>query len=314
MNNPEKLLWPEAGVTKQEYVDYLLMVAPYLLPYTRDRLLMMWRYPDGAGTRKIEEKAVPSFAPDWVPRAWYKDKHWILLNDEATLAWVGGLAALELHVPFDRHDRPDYPTELVFDLDPPDAEHFELVLEVALRLKAVLDSLALHSVPKTSGATGLQIYVPIDPVYTFAETRLINQVIARYLHAQMPGQITLDRVVERRGRKLYFDYLQLWKMRTMPAPYSARATSQATVSAPVTWDEVQAGFHPSAFTIRTMGQRLRDKGDLFRSVTTAKAEHALEPRPDPYLHPQPRGRGLKSFITQTGHRGDKYFQTRCHEG
>lgn len=167
ITNPQKVLWPELGITKAAYIEYLLAVAPYMLPYTRDRLLMAWRYPDGVGTKRMEEKEVPAYAPAWIPRAPYKGKDWVLLNDPATPAWVANRAALELHVPFDRVGRPDRPTELVFDLDPPDDRHFDLVREVALQLKAVLDSLALTSWPKTSGATGLQGYVPLVPAFTF---------------------------------------------------------------------------------------------------------------------------------------------------
>jgi bifunctional non-homologous end joining protein LigD len=273
ITNADKALWPEAGITKLMYVDYLLSVAPYLLPYAQDRLLMSWRYPYGAGGRRLEEKAVPDVAPDWIPRAFYKDKDWILLDDPATLAWVGNRAALELHVPFDRQSHPGYPTELVFDLDPPGPGHFALVLAVAVQLKRLLDSLSLLSVPRASGATGMQIFVPIAPVYTFEQTRRINRFIAEYMQQLMPREITLERVVAKRGQKLYFDYLQLWKMRTMPAPYSARATPQATVATPVTWAEVECGFSPSDFTVLTVGQRLREKGDLFSPVTTAKERH-----------------------------------------
>lgn len=272
VNHPGKFLWSTPAITKLEYVEYLLLVAPCLLPYTRDRLLMMWRYPDGPGTKRIEEKAVPSFAPEWVPRAFYKDKDWILLNDAATLAWVGSLAALELHVPFDRHDRPNFPTELVFDLDPPGPGYFELVREVALALKDVLDSLGLFSVAKTSGATGLQVHIPVEPVYTFDQARRINRFVAEYLLQTLPGKVTLERVVSRRGTLLYVDYLQLWKMRTMPAPYSTRALPGATVSTPVSWQEIQAGFRPNDFTIQTVGQRLRQQGDLFTPVSAPRAE------------------------------------------
>jgi len=272
ITNPEKILWPDPGITKRDYIKYLVSVSKYILPYSRDRLLMMWRYPDGISGKRIEEKAVPTFAPDWLPRAFYKDKDWILLNDTATLAYVANLAALELHIPFDRYNRKDYPTELVFDLDPSDTENFELVLEVALQLKTVLDSLALFSVVKT-GATGLQIYIPIEPKYTFEETRKINKFIADYMMEQMPGKITLERTKAKRGNKLYFDYLQLWKGRTMPAPYSARATPLATVSAPVDWAEVQQGFHPTDFTIQNMPKRLEQKGDLFAPLGSEKERY-----------------------------------------
>lgn len=273
ITNPQKLLWPDAGITKLDYIKYLLHVSPYLLAYTRDRLLMRWRYPDGIGGEKVEEKAIPNAAPSWVPRAFYKDKDWILLNDSATLAWVANREAQELHVPFDRYNHKNYPTELVFDLDPPSADDFSLVLEVALKLKEVLDSLGLFSVAKTSGASGMQIYVPIEPKITFEETRMINKFIADYMVERIPDRITLERVVKKRGKKLYFDYLQLWKGRTMPAPYSVRAKPGGTVSAPVTWEEVQAGVHPADFTMRSMPERIAHKGDLFRPLTTEKERY-----------------------------------------
>ncbi|MFC4768758.1 DNA polymerase domain-containing protein [Effusibacillus consociatus] len=241
-----------------------------------DRLLMIWIYPHGINDKKIEKRLVPESAPDWITQTFYKGKQRILLNDRATLAWVGSYPGQEIHVPFDRHTQDGYPTELVFDLDPPDSDHFELTLEVALKLKEVLDSLGFVSVPKTSGATGLQIYVPIQPEYTFKQTRHINKFIADYMLQQMPEKITLERVVEKRGKKLYFDYLQLWAGRTMVAPYSVRARTNATVSAPVMWEELQRGFDPTDFTIINMPDRIRKKGDLFSLVTTEKLTQSLD--------------------------------------
>lgn len=273
ITNPEKLLWADFGITKLDYIQYLVQISAYLLPYTTDRMLMIWRYPGGVSGKRIEERSVHGQAPDWLPQVSYQGKQRILLNNAAALVWVANLDALELHVPFDRYDHKNYPTELVFDLDPPDDDHFELVLEVALILKKVLDSLGLISVPKTSGATGLQAYIPIEPKYTFEEARTINQFIADYMAERMPNRITLDRVVNRRGAKLYFDYLQLWRGRTMAAPYSVRARSIPSVSAPVTWEEVSKGFRPWDFTLLNMPQRLKQKGDLFAPLSTEKVKY-----------------------------------------
>lgn len=267
ISNPDRVLWPEAGITKFQYIKYLMEVAPYLLPYTRDRMLMIWRYPDGITGRRVEERSIHGTAPDWVPRVVYGGKERILLGDRATLVWVANRGGCELHVPFDKHFRKEYPTELVFDLDPAENMDFNIVLEVALKLQEVLASLALHSFPKTSGATGLQIFVPIEPKYTFEEARQVNRFIANYMHQQLPDQITLERVVERRGDKLYFDYLQLWRGRTMAAPYSVRAKPLASVSAPVTWEEVRIGFRPADFTVANIPNRIREVGDLFRPVS-----------------------------------------------
>jgi bifunctional non-homologous end joining protein LigD len=267
ISHADTILWPELGITKLQYIAYLIAIAPHLLAYTKDRMLMIWRYPNGITGRRIEERSIHGVAPGWVPRVFYNDKERILLNDTATLVWAANLQACELHVPFDKYFKKDYPTELVFDLDPALDTDFSLVLEVALKLKEVLDSLALHSVPKTSGATGMQIFVPIEPKYTFEETRQINRFLAHYMLEQMPAKITLDRVVQRRGKKLYFDYLQLWRGRTMAAPYSVRAQPHATVSTPVTWDEVARGLVPDDFTIANIPSRIKNVDDLFLLVS-----------------------------------------------
>lgn len=286
ITHPDRVIWPESGITKLDYLKYLIEIAPYLLPYARDRMLMIWRYPDGIEGKRVEERSIHGPAPEWVPRATYADKPRILLNDPATLAWVANRGAIELHLPFDRYDRKDYPTELVFDLDPADDMPFEAVREVALRLRDVLDGLSLRSFPKTSGATGLQIFVPVEPKYTYGEARRINTFIARYLLEKLPSLITLERVVEKRGNKLYFDYLQLWRGRTMAAAYSVRARRSATVSAPVSWDEVEAGFHPADFTIKTVPPRIKRIGDLFAPVSSES--HRLAQRVDEVL----------AFVTQ----------------
>jgi bifunctional non-homologous end joining protein LigD len=150
------------------------------------------------------------------------------------------------------------------------------VLEVSIRLKELLESLGLISVPRTSGSSGMQIFVPIQPDYTFEETRKINTFVANYFAEQMPQQVTLERVVSKRGNKLYFDYLQLWRGRTMPAVYPARAKRCATVATPITWAaEVAAGIKPADFTILNMKKRIQEKGDLFRLVTTEKHNQSL---------------------------------------
>jgi len=268
VNNPDKLLWPAAGVTKLQYITYLTAVAPFIVPYTKGRMAMLWRYGNGIGGEKTEERSVYGHPPDWVPTIVYQGKRRIMLDDEATLIWYAATReALEIHVPFDRYERKDYPTELVFDLDPAGAGDFAFVRTVALEVKRTLDSLGLLSFAKTSGATGMQIYVPIEDKYTYEETRKINTFIAEYLVQKMPGRLTLDRVVERRGAKLYFDYLQLWRGRTMVVPYTVRARPAATVSAPVAWEEVERGFVPEHFTIRNMIGRVRTIGDMFSTVT-----------------------------------------------
>lgn len=276
ITNPEKLLWEEQGISKLDYIQYLLEVAGYLLPYTRERLLTMIRYPDGSKGKSFFQKEIPEYAPEWVPRREAGGKEWILLNDLPTLVWVANQAALELHVPFNLAAREDFPSELIIDLDPMDEENFGLVREVALRTKEVLDSFGLMSVAKTSGATGIQIYVPLVPVYTYEETRMVNRFIARYLAAKYPEKITLERSVQKRGKRLYFDYLQLWRGRTLPAPYSVRARAAASVSTPLTWEEIEAGVHQLDFTIGTVRRRVKQTKDLFGCITDARYQQKLD--------------------------------------
>lgn len=276
LTNPNKVLWPEVGVTKLDYIRYLTSVSPYLLRYTHDRLLMMWRFPDGVSSERIVAKAVPSHAPDWVPTAFYKDKHFILLNDLPTLVWVANYAAIELHVPFTLFHQPAYPTDVAFDLDPSVPDRFELVLEVALQLHDVLDTLGLQNYAKTSGATGLQVFVPVQPRYTFEQTRQITKFIAQYLQQKMPDKVTLERSVKKRGSKLYVDYLQLWKMRTLSAAYSVRATPCASVSTPVTWAEVVHGFEPTDFTVFNVMGRIEQRGDLFSAISSQTPRDSLD--------------------------------------
>lgn len=276
ITNPSKVMWPQVNLTKLDYIKYLLEVSPYLLAYAKNRLLTMIRWPHGIEGKSFYQKEIPPYAPAWVPRVYCNDKQWILLNDPATLVWVANQGALELHLPFNQYFREDYPSELILDLDPMEAENFDLVREVALQTKEVLDAFGLASVVKTSGATGLQIYVPLEPRYTYEETRKVNEFIARYITVQKPHQVTLERMVRKRGKRLYFDYLQLWRGRTLPAPYSVRARPEATVSTPLEWKEVEKKIRPVDFNVSTVPERIKRKGDLFSPLSTQKTNQGIE--------------------------------------
>jgi bifunctional non-homologous end joining protein LigD len=268
IQDPQKELWP--GITKMDYIRYLLQIAPQMLPYTHNRMLMVWKYPQGINQPKKEIRSMPeTCAPEWLPTTQYNAKTRILLNDAATLIWLANEEALELHVPFDRFDKKDYPTEIAFDIDPM-AEGFEAAREAALELKNVLDSLNLMSVAKTSGGLGLHIFVPVEVRYTFEQTRRITKFVADILIKKIPRIITLERLVKNRGNKVYFDYLQLWRGRTLAAPYSVRARADAAVSTPVTWEEIKNGVCPSDFTLYTVPARIQKIGDLFTPLATEK--------------------------------------------
>lgn len=276
ITNPDKVLWEDPGITKLGYIEYLMKVVPYILTYSKDRLLTMIRYPHGIGGKSFYQKEIPEYAPQWIERVNYGNKNWILLNEPATLVWVANQGALELHLPFNLYFRENKPQEIIIDLDPMDTENFQLVREVALKSKEVLNSLGLWGVAKTSGATGLQIYIPIEPRYSYEEVRLINTFIAKYIAEKNPHQVTLERSVKKRGNLLYFDYLQLWKGKTLPAPYSVRARPGGSVSTPLNWEEVEKDIVPSDFNMETVAKRIKEKGDLFKVISQDNSRQNLD--------------------------------------
>ncbi|GAA4716304.1 non-homologous end-joining DNA ligase [Brevibacillus fulvus] len=274
ISNPHKPLWPEANVTKLEYLQYLMKVAPYMLAYTQNRLLTVIRYPHGIHDKHFYQKNVPDYAPSWIETAVWESTRYVLLNNLPTLLWLANQAALEWHISFHEADR-ELPTELVFDLDPSTAD-FAPVREAALLLKELLDSLQLPAFVKTSGASGLQIYVPIERRYTFEQTRAVGQFIAHYLVEKHPRLVTVERLVKNRGTKLYIDYLQPWRGKTLTAPYSTRARPEATVSTPVAWEEVP-NISPRDFTIYDVPDRIQKMGDLFAPLLDPDAQVSLDP-------------------------------------
>lgn len=266
VTNPEKLLWPEAGVRKIDYLHYLTAVSHAILPHLWQRPVTFIRYPHGVPGVFFYQKNSPAGAPDWlsihVDNSGAKPIRHVLVNDLDTLLWAGNQACLEIHPWYSRIGRPDHPTHLALDIDPM-TEEFEDAREAAFIMRSALMRLNLTGYPKTSGKGGIQIYVPITPRYTFADTRIVLQFLAQYVSAAHPDKITTLRSVRARGSRVYLDYLQHAPRKTLVAPYSPRGTPLATVSAPVTWAELDDGVRPEDFTVRTMPQRLAQAGDLF---------------------------------------------------
>lgn len=261
ISNPDKLLYPEASISKWDYVLRCAQLAPYLLRYTSNRLLTMIRYPDGIHKSSFYQKNVPVPYPEWVHTVRIGEKEYVRLNNVPTLIWLANLACLEFHTSFHFY-WDESPTELVFDLDP-HTDDFQQVVEVALETKKVLERLGLTSYVKTSGKSGLQVFVPIQSGYTFEETRRVSTFIAEYLTKQHPDFVTMTRQVKERGKRVYFDYLQHWRGKTLIAPYSPRATVKATVSTPLGWEELSKLDSPEVFTLKTIVERIEKKGDLF---------------------------------------------------
>lgn len=263
LTNPEKLMWPEQGIRKIDYLARMLELGRYILPHARDRLLTAIRFPDGVRGKSFYQKNAPVHTPDWVEREEWNGIRYVLLNSLPTLAWLINQAVLEFHTSFNLFDAESNPTYLVFDLDPSQGQTFEEATEVALLVYDTLNSLSIESCVKTSGATGLQIYIPVGGEYTYDTARKINKFFGQYFSSKYPERITIERVVKKRGKRLYFDYLQMWQGKTITMAYSPRAGDTANISMPVTWEELKEGVKPEDFTLCNAFERLREKGDVF---------------------------------------------------
>ncbi|MCH5585506.1 non-homologous end-joining DNA ligase [Shimazuella sp. AN120528] len=263
ISNPDKELFP--SITKWDYVQYLGILSPYLLKYCYNRLLTTIRFPDGVFGESFYQKNVPASKPDFVATSKAENTQYIMLQNVPTLIWLANLACLEFHTSFHLYTDMNVPTELVFDLDPTGSP-FEQVKEVALHTRTLMMEMGLDGVVKTSGASGLQIYIPLEPIHTFEETRKVSTFMARYLSEKYPNLITIERLVKDRGTKVYFDYLQHWRGKTLIAPYSPRSKEEATVSTPLEWDELETDIVPNDFTLMNIADRIQEKGDLFSSL------------------------------------------------
>lgn len=263
ITHPDKILWPDIPLTKWDYVLHLVDLAPYLLRHAQHRLLTTIRYPDGIDGKSFYQKNIPSYAPDWIDRLRWKNTEYILLNRPETLIWLANQACLEFHVSFSFRDE-DTVRSLVFDLDPNGCD-FSHVAEAALIIRQELAALGLGCYVKTSGATGLQLFVPIQPC-AYDDARQVNRFFAAYFSTKYPRLFTIQRQVRKRGRRIYFDYLQMWRGKSLICAYSPRARPGAPVSMPLKWSELESGVRPEQFHLKNVSDRLKKEGDLFQPL------------------------------------------------
>ncbi|MEK4062829.1 MULTISPECIES: non-homologous end-joining DNA ligase [Paenibacillus] len=277
ITNPDKPLWPEAGITKRIYLEKLAALSPYLLRYCRDRLLTVIRYPHGISGMSFYQKNAPDPLPDFVRTAVQDKINYIVLQGLPELLWLGNLAALEFH-PSLHYAGSGLPCEWMIDLDP-SLEVEPRIMEAAATVGEVLKSLGLASIPKTSGATGVQIIIPIRPGVTFDDLRKIGHFVGRYVTEKRPDLFTLERLKKHRGDKIYFDYLQHYGGKTLAAPYTPRARPLATVSTPLLWEEVQRNVSPADFHLLNIEERLNRMGDLIVGVPPQPVENIISRLP-----------------------------------
>jgi len=282
VSNWSKVLWPQAGFTKGDLVEYYVAVAPTLLPHLAGRPLTLKRYPNGVDEQHFYEKQSPSHRPDWVRtapiRTGRKTIDFTLVDDVATLAWLANLADIELHTSLSRADHIERPTMLVFDLDPGPGADIVTCCEVALVLRGLFDKLGLTTVAKTSGSKGLQVYLPLNrPDVTYDDTKPFAKAVAELLEKQMPDLVVSRQTKALRDGKVLVDWSQNDEHKTTVNVYSVRARERPTVSTPVDWDEVAACRESGdpellAFDTGDVLERIAQRGDLFAPALTEVQE------------------------------------------
>ena len=281
LSNLDKVLYPAAGFTKKDVIDYYVRIAPAILPHLKGRALTRKRYPDGVEGEPFFEKNAPMHKPAWVKTlpVWSeggrRTVHYILADDLPTLVWLANLAALELHPSLALGRDITCPTSMVFDLDPGPPANIVQCCQVALWLREIFEHWGLQSFPKTSGSKGLQLYVPLNTPTSFDATKLFSHALAQLLEQEHPKEVLSDMKKALRTGKVFVDWSQNDEHKTTVAVYSLRARERPTASTPVTWDEVERALKKKdasllVFESSQVIARFEKLGDLFEPVLELK--------------------------------------------
>lgn len=263
-----KVYFPEIGLTKGEVLKYYTDMAPYILPHIARSPFVMVRFPEGIQGEFFYQKECPFQAPEWVTR--FKDAHsqsgltYVVCDQLSTLIYLVNLGCIEIHAWASTIDYPDRPEWAVFDLDPDPPSGIKEAYQVARWLGEILRELKIKFLVKTSGSKGIHILVPLIPKFSYAEVQRGVEGVCRFLLRQRPEACTLERSTRKREGKIYLDYLQNGRGRTMAGIYSIRPTVHGQVSTPLLWEEVVAGVDPLQFNVRNSKRRLATVGDLSR--------------------------------------------------
>ena len=265
LTNLQKVFWPQQGYTKADLIEYYRAISPYLLPYLKDRPLVLTRYPDGVEGKSFFQKDAPAYARDFVrtARVWSEESqrelNYFVCDSEASLLYIANMAAIPLHIWGSRIATLETPDWCILDLDPKDAP-FAHVVTVARAIHVLCDAIALPCFVKTSGSTGLHVMVPLGRQCTYEQARTLGGLLARVIAADLPDIATITRQVSKRDGRVYLDYVQNGHGRLLAAPFSARPVPGALVSTPLDWKEVGPKLSLATFTIRSVPSRMEKLG------------------------------------------------------
>jgi bifunctional non-homologous end joining protein LigD len=269
--NLSKLYWPEDNVTKRDMLNFYYQIAPYILPYLKDRPQSLNRFPNGIHGKSFYQKDVTGKVPDWVQTYLYHsndeetDKHFLVPQGDADILLMASLGCIELNPWSSTIHKPDHPDWCIIDLDP-DKNSFDQVIQAAQVTHNLLESIKMPSYCKTSGSTGLHIYIPLGAQYTYEQSKELARALVTQVHHELPKFTSIERKVAHRDGKMYLDFLQNRPKATLAAPYSLRPKPGATVSMPLDWSEVKKGLKMTDFNIHNAIARVREMGDIFKPV------------------------------------------------
>ena len=274
VSNRDKLIFPYDGITKGDLIAYYEKISPVILPYLKNRLLTMVRYPAGILEEGFFQKDIAGYFPDWIDRARVEKQNGsvthVVCNNTATLVYIANLACISTHVTLSRIDSLHHPDQLIFDLDL-DGGDFGLIRSAAIKLRALLAEIGLEAFLKTTGSSGLHVLVPLDRSSDFEAVRTFARSVAVRLSEKFPRELTVEQRKEKRAGRVYLDVMRNSYGQTAASAYSVRARPGAPVSAPIDWEELDDGKLDSRrFNIRNIFGRLENRGDPWEAARDVK--------------------------------------------
>ena len=268
-SNPSKIFFPTEKITKGDLLEYYHQIADLILPYLKDRPIMLRRFPNGIDEDSFYQKAIPTPHPKFIKTAEVEHEErtidYLMINNVDSLLYAVNLGSIDLHPFTSRIKKIDYPDYCVLDLDPQDLP-FERVVEVAQECHAILGALKIPHYCKTSGGRGLHIYIPLHARFTHEQSRSFAEQLAHYLHSELPKLTSLERSPKKREKQVYLDCLQNRFGQTLAAAYSVRPKKGAPVSMPLDWSEVKKGLNPLDFTLKNVPTLMKHRPDYFKPV------------------------------------------------